>query len=275
MRIQIASDLHLEHLVWRFPHYRGVEPTDADVLILAGDIASGTRALELFGEWPCPVIYVPGNHEYYGSSLVKIQAELAEKSQSFPNISILAPGVTEINGVRFIGCTLWTDYCLFGEQYLELAMVACAASLPDHKVIKVNGDTPFSPAVAREIHLQQRKWLRMKLDEPFDGKSVVITHHAPAPGSLHPMFEKNLVSTAFISDLSDMLGVAALHIHGHTHHSFDYDVHGTRVIANPMGYCKGAKLVSSPDELQRENLDFNPQMIVQLCNEQSTGARRV
>ncbi len=131
MRIQIASDLHLEHLEWRFPNYRGVEPTDADELVHAGDIANGAHALELFRDWPCPVIYLPGNHEYYGSSLATVQAELAEKAQSFPNITILAPGVTEIGGIRFIGCTLWTDYYLFGEQYLELAMVACAATLPD------------------------------------------------------------------------------------------------------------------------------------------------
>jgi Icc-related predicted phosphoesterase len=264
MRIQIASDLHLEHLEWRFPEYRGVEPTDADVLVLAGDIANGARALELFGEWPCPVIYVPGNHEYYGSSLAQVQTEFAEKAKAFPNITVLAPGVTELGGIRFIGCTLWTDYCLFGEQYRELAMTACAASLPDHTVIKVEGDIPFSPAVAREMHLRQKDWLRSRLDEPFDGKSIVVTHHAPAPGSLHAMFEKDLVSAAFISDLTDLLGTAALHIHGHTHHSFDYDVRGTRVIANPLGYCKGVKFVSAPSELRRENIDFNPKLTVEL-----------
>ena len=264
MRIQIASDLHLEHLEWRFPDYRGVEPTDADVLVLAGDIANGARGLELFGAWPCPVIYVPGNHEYYGSSLAKVDAELAEMAHAFPNVTVLAPGVTEVGGVRFIGCTLWTDYCLFGERYRELAMAACAATLPDHTVIKVEGDTPFSPAVALDLHRQQREWLRSKLDQSFDGKTVVVSHHAPATGSLHPMFAQDLVSAAFISDLTDLLGTSALHIHGHTHHSFDYDVRGTRVIANPMGYCKGAKLVSTPDELRRENIDFNPKLVVEL-----------
>lgn len=264
MRIQIASDLHLEHLEWRFPSFRGVEPTDADILVLAGDIANGIRALQLFGNWPCPVIYVPGNHEYYGSSLAKVQAEFAEMAEYFPGISVLAPGVTHVGNVRFIGCTLWTDYCLFGEQYLELAMVACAASLPDHKVITVEGNTPFSPTVARALHLQQREWLRRQLNEPFDGKTVVVTHHAPAPASLHPMFEKDLVSTAFISDLTDLLGSAALHIHGHTHHSFDYDIRGTRIIANPMGYSKGAKTVASPHELRRENANFNPQLVVEI-----------
>jgi len=231
---------------------------------LAGDIANGARALELFGEWPCPIIYVPGNHEYYGSSLAKVQAEITDKASAFPTIAVLAPGISEIGGVRFIGCTLWTDYCLFGEQYRELAMTACAVNLPDHTVIKVEGDTPFSPAVARKIHLQERAWLRSKLEEPFDGKTVVVTHHAPAPGSLHPIFEKDLVSAAFVADLTDMFGEATLHIHGHTHNSFDYEVRGTRVIANPMGYCSGAKIVSTCNELRRENRDFNPQLVVEI-----------
>lgn len=264
MRIHIASDLHLEHLEWRFPDYRGVVPADADVLVLAGDIANGARALQLFGDWPYPVIYVPGNHEYYGSSLAKVQSELAEMAAAFPNVTLLAPGTTESHGVRFIGCTLWTDYGLFGESSRELAMTACAATLPDHRVIRVEGDTPFTPAIARELHLQQREWLRARLDEPFDGQTVVVTHHAPARESLHQRFAKDLVSAAFISDLSDLLGSARLHIHGHTHDSFDYEIRGTRVIANPMGYCKGAKLAAAPDELQRENPDFNAQRVIEL-----------
>lgn len=264
MRIQIASDLHLEHLEWRFPAFRGVEATDADVLVLAGDIANGVRALDLFGQWPCPVIYVPGNHEYYGSSISRLGFEFLEKAQACPNVTVLAPGVRVLDGVRFIGCTLWTDYGLFGEPYREWAMAACAENLPDHRLIKLDGNVPFTPARAREMHLQQKAWLCARLKEAFDGKTVVLTHHAPAPGSLHPMFAKALVSAAFVSDLTDMLGIAAIHIHGHTHHSFDYDVRGTRVIANPMGYCKGAKVVATTEQLQRENPDFNPQLVVEL-----------
>ena len=78
------------------------------------------------------------------------------------------------------------------------------------------------------------------------------------------MFAKDLVSAAFISDLTDLLGAAALHIHGHTHHSFDYDIRGTRVIANPQGYCKRVKFASAPSELQKENIDFNPKLTVEL-----------
>lgn len=264
MRIHIASDLHLEHLEWRFPDYRGVVPAVADLLVLAGDIAHGSRALGLFGDWPYPVIYVPGNHEYYASSLAGVEADLAETAKAFPNVTVLAPGVTVFRDVRFIGCTLWTDYDLFGEANREQAMAACTATLPDHRVIQVEGDVPFTPAVARRLHLEQRAWLRARLAEPFNGKTVVVTHHAPARQSLHPRFAKDWVSAAFISDLSDLLGKANLHIHGHTHDSFDYEIDGTRVVANPLGYCRGAKLAASPDELRRENPDFDAQRVIEL-----------
>lgn len=263
MRIQIASDLHLEHLVWRFPDFRGVEPAAADVLVLAGDIANGTQALELFRDWPCPVLYVPGNHEYYGGSLAAVDLALADKTADLPNITVLNPGVVAIGGVRFIGCTLWTDYGLFGEAQRAAAMAACAAMLPDHKVIRA-GEEAFTPEFARELHCRQRAWLAQELARPFAGPTVVITHHAPSPQSLHPVYARDLVSAAFISDLEDLLGAADLHIHGHTHHSFDYRVRGTRVVANPLGYCRGVKRVGAPDELQRENPAFEPRLVVDL-----------
>lgn len=63
MKIQVASDLHLEFLDQRFPDYRVIEYTDADVLIIAGDIHRNTKAISAFADWPVPVIYVHGNHE--------------------------------------------------------------------------------------------------------------------------------------------------------------------------------------------------------------------
>ncbi len=264
MRIQIASDLHLEHLEWRFPDYRGVEFADADLLVLAGDIANGARGLDLFADWPVPVIYVPGNHEYYGHACADIRSQLARKAGALPNLAVLDEGVKTIGGLRFIGCTLWTDYALFGEGRRESAMAACAASLPDHRVIRGEAGVPFAPAYVRQLHFRQKAWLRARLDEPFAGKTVVITHHAPARGSLHPVFATDPVSAAFVSDLGDMLGIAALHIHGHTHHSFDYEVNATRVIANPMGYCQGVKSAASPLEVRRENPDFQARLVVEL-----------
>ena len=234
MRIQIASDLHLEHVQWRFPEYRAIEPCVADVLVLAGDINQGTRALDQFDDWP------------------------------YPNVSILAPGCCEIAGVRFIGCTLWTDYELFGKEHRDLAMAICGESIPDHTAIKVVEESPFTPAAALTLHLAQRQWLKSRLAEPFNGKTVVVTHHAPSALSLHPRFAKDITSAGFMSNLSELLGKAELHIHGHTHHSFDYMVNGTRVIANPKGYSKGVKWASIPADLAHENPSFDQRFTVEI-----------
>lgn len=264
MRIQIASDLHLEHIEWRFPDYRGVEPTAADILILAGDIASGTRALDLFGNWPYPVIYIPGNHESYGASIEHTEAEFLRRAATFPNIHVLTQGRCEIAGIRFLGCTLWTDYDLFGTENHSLAMAICERQIIDHLYIKTINNTPFKPADALQIHQAQKQWLRDQLADPFAGKTVVITHHAPSRLSLHPIYTNDLSSAGFVSDLSDLMGSATLHIHGHTHNSFDYVINGTRVIANPMGYNRGIKSVLDSAELQHENPYFNSRLVIDI-----------
>lgn len=264
MRLQIASDLHLEYLEWRFPAFRGVEPGDADVLVLAGDVAKGSRVLDLFGNWPCPVVYVPGNHEFYGSEIASVLAELQQRASDFPNVKILAPGTWEYGDVRFIGCTLWTDYAVFGAQRALAAMAICAEKIVDHQSIRGEGGHPFLPADALTLHQAQRQWLRDRLAEPFAGRTVVVTHHGPHRNSIAPRYADDLSSAAFVSDLEDCLDLADLHIHGHTHDSFDYTIGRTRVMANPMGYCHGIKAVSNPADLRRENPAFDSRCVVSI-----------
>jgi hypothetical protein len=82
MRIQLASDLHLESLQSAFPRERLIAPAwDADVLVLAGDIACGLQAIELFGDWPVPVLYVAGNHEFYGFDFLTVRKDLLDAAR--------------------------------------------------------------------------------------------------------------------------------------------------------------------------------------------------
>lgn len=264
MRIHIASDLHLEYLERRFPDYRAVEHSDADVLVLAGDISARTRALDLFSGWPCPVIFVPGNHEFYDASIDDVAAEFELRAADHPNIHVLAPGSVEIAGVRFVGCTLWTDFEVFGIDQRSSAMQECEDKIPDHRVITIKGGKPFSPEAARQLHWEQREWLKETLCLPFSGKTIVITHHAPHPNSMDPRFATDLTSAGFASDLTDLLGMADLFIHGHTHCSFDYVAGGARIVANPMGYCHGIKVAKTPADLKRENENFDTRFIVEI-----------
>ncbi len=269
MIIHFASDLHLEYLNKRFPDYLRVDrlyTPFADVLVLAGDIHVGTEMVNKFGHWPHPVLYVPGNHEFYDTA---IEPQIAKIKEAAKNTAMIVLSRDEYidQGVRFLGCTLWTDYQLMGTGGRQLAsMFACEARIADHRKImgiqKVGQG--FSAQQAYELHLQERAWLEEKLNEPFDGKTVVITHHAPSRGSVHPRFRGDPCNAAFVSDLDELVMKADLWIHGHVHDAFDYQVGKCRVVTNPGSYATTLSKVKSPEELEFENPHFDPQKVIEI-----------
>lgn len=246
MKLHILNDLHIE-----FEDF--VPPaTTADVVILAGDIGVGMEGLR----WAQarfldkPVIYVPGNHEFYHHDTALIE-EL--KSQATDHINVLNDDQVIINGVRFLGSILWTDFALFGEADKFFSMQAARQRMTDFSIIQNQGQR-FTPEDAIQLHTTSRDWLAAMLAEPFDGKTVVVTHHAPSSQSVHPRYAHDLLTPAFASNLENLMdnGRVDLWIHGHMHESFDYKVYGTRVVCNPRGYA--------PNEL---NPDFRPDWIVE------------
>lgn len=161
-----------------------------------------------------------------------------------------------MGGVRFVGATLWTDFVLFGVRRKNLAMAASAKFMRDFKVIRSADGSVFTPADSRALFAEQYAWLASVLEEPFHGPTVVITHHAPTPRSVHPCFADSLVSAAFASDCTALMGQAVLWTHGHTHDSFDYTMKGTRVVCSPRGYCPEGVV---------ENPDFNPSLCIDVA----------
>ncbi len=158
-----------------------------------------------------------------------------------------------IAGVRFLGSTLWTDFNLFGEELKKSAMAEGKLYLNDFRLIRERFRT-FSPARSAQLHKTSRAWLTKKLQQPFPGKTVVITHHLPSARSVAERYQSSLTSACFASHLDELMGTSALWIHGHTHDSFDYVLHGTRVVCNPRGYCRNP---ANP-----ENREFNPTLVV-------------
>lgn len=264
MKIQIASDLHIEFLHARFQHFAGVPPlpyaAGAEVLVLAGDIHKKDRALKAFTNWPVPVIYVHGNHEMYGAHIHQETKKLREAARG-TNIHFLESDELILDGVRFLGTTLWTDYAVFGDDKVEAAMDMAEKYMTDHKQIRTHY-RKFMPKDAREMHLASRAWLKERLDEPFSGPTVVVTHMGPHPGSITPEYKDDLLTAAYISDLSKLMGKAQLWIHGHVHANFDYHVNGTRIVTNPRGYPKNSP--KAYEDLRWENPDFKPNLIVEV-----------
>ena len=255
MKLQIASDLHLEFLQRLFPGERLISPAyGADLLVLAGDIANGTEAIELFRDWPVPVLYLAGNHEFYGHSIEQVRTDL-RKAAAGTSVTFMDNDVVDFGGVRFLGTTLWTDYRLELNRTQRQLMENAELRINDHYLIQC-GDGKFTAERALAEHEIARAWLVHELDNPYEGKTVVVSHHGPHPLSVHPRYIGQALNAAFVSNLTELLPKADLWIHGHVHDSFDYRVAGCRVVANPCGYALNRNAVETAKELVFENRAF-------------------
>lgn len=242
MKIRVLSDLHLEH---HMPP--SIPRVPADLVILAGDIANGRDGIDWAARtFDCPVVYVPGNHEYYDSSFERAAALMAEAAAAHHGIHLLDSTVATFalphqRPVRVLGATWWADYTLFGRERRDAAMAACANVMLDHRLIQTERDGAvrrFAPADALALHEAASAWLAHELDQPFDGHTIVVTHHAPDLGSLDPRYAHDLASAGFVSRRPDLVARADLWVHGHTHTSFDYWIDDSRVLCNPRGYVR-------------------------------------
>jgi predicted phosphodiesterase len=233
MKIRVLSDLHLEFADWTPP------PVDADVIVLAGDIHVGVRGLEWARkQFPAtPIIYVAGNHEFYGGQMQQVSAALHEAADRL-GIHLLDADELVLGGARFLGATLWTDFAFYGSgSKLIRSMNVARQGVSDFRMIRLSNTELFQPELAREMHLAQVQWLEGKLAEAFDGPTIVATHYLPHRQSIHPKYEGDQFNPAFASDLGHLVRFpVVLWIHGHTHESLDYVVNGTRVVCNPRGY---------------------------------------
>ncbi|MEP7300426.1 MAG: metallophosphoesterase [Caldimonas sp.] len=253
MKLQVVSDLHLSVASFALPE------TAADVIVLAGDLARPAEACLWAQQLGKPVIYVAGNHEFYGGSIDGSVSVLREHCTA-TNVRFFEADERIIDGVRFLGTTLWTDFSIFddGEQRSR-AEDEAKAKIRDFSRIRADSssDRLFSPADSAALFRKAAAWLEVKLEEPFDGPTVVVTHHAPSLKSIHPRFAGSLLNACFVSEAEYLLGDdrVALWIHGHTHDSFDYCVRGTRVICNPRGYARQGV---------NENAAFDAELVVAL-----------
>jgi hypothetical protein len=185
-----------------------------------------------------PVVYVAGNHEFYGQAHPGLIADL-RRAAAGSSVHVLEDDEVIVDGVRFLGCTLWSDFDFDGPEHREVSMRISQRAVNDYSQIMFNGGgRTLSAADTREAHLQSRQWLEERLARPFDGATVVVTHHAPLIRTRPSAALWRALAGAFVSDLTDLMGAdrMALWIFGHTHRWADVDVRGTRVVSNPRGY---------------------------------------
>ena len=234
MKIQIASDLHLEGRARHMPEpavFRTVP--ERDVLVLAGDIGTDllARQFVLRESKLSAVVYVPGNHEYYTHrSREAVDRDWEALADRHPSIHYLvADGVT-IGGVRFWGTPWYSD--LWGTN--ERQTIATVRSEISDFWEPVNGNGEWTLSRHIKEHRAQSDLLAAQA-----GKAdVVITHWPPTKGAIHPRLVGDPLNPYMFNDREDLVRAvrAKLWVGGHTHEPFDYRLGPTRCVGNPAGY---------------------------------------
>lgn len=262
MKLALASDLHLE-----FGDFDISNSQDAEVLILSGDIMVAAdlhsfpaddrvdpalaaivpkrhKSAQVYRDFlaRCSqafphVLYVAGNHEFYHFRWHETLQVLRQECQNHANVHFLENDWRLINGVTFIGCSLWTDM----NRADPLTLYEIEHRMNDFNLIR-NDRKNFARLRARETlerHQESLKYMTQTLANTT-GPVVIVGHHAPNPASIHPRYsDDTIVNGAYSSDLSELIlnhPQIVLWTHGHTHHDFDYRVGQTRIVCNPRGY---------------------------------------
>lgn len=262
MNIYLASDLHVEfHGNWFNP------PEAADVIVLAGDIDTRgkilTVAKQMRDRCQVPVVVVLGNHEFYGTDYVSHLARLRAQAASMDGIHLLERDCVVIDGVRFLGCTLWTNFQIHGARHADECMHEAVRSIADFSSIKFEGER-FLPEHAAGLFRRSYDWLQAQLATPFGGATVVVSHFLPHRAGIHRIHskERDFLTAYFTVDCSDLMDIYPIDawLHGHTHNSIDLLLdNGVRLVSNMRGYPsepliytqfdseKIIKLVTDPD----------------------------
>lgn len=264
VRVLVLSDLHLE-LVGFEPDMDAVRA--ADVVVLAGDIHTGSDGIvwarQTFPDKP--VVYVAGNHEFYGGFWEETIDEMRRVARE-QDVYFLEDESVSIDGVRFLGCTLWTDFEFHGAHAAGKMKYLAEHSFSDYRSISLDrSDDRLTARATLARHRASRAWLESELPKGDPAHTVVVTHHYPHRNSTAPKYLSDAMTAVFGSHLpQELLLQAGLWIHGHTHGSCNYrldgEVHGVeryvRVVCNPRGYQRGW----TPEDM--ENPKFDPGLLM-------------
>jgi len=234
MIIRPISDLHLEVASFKPTPLE----TDAETcLVIAGDLSSlktsrgCTAPLRGFLEGVSVrfkyIVYVPGNHEFYGSEVGKAKACLREMCQEHKNVYLLDDTSVTLDGITFLGSTLWADIKNLVDR------IAVRRYVNDYTAITYH-EEKLIPLDTVNFHNKSVRFLEKNIRQ----NSIVVTHHLPSYKSIDQKYVRSPINSAWATNLESLIVETKpkLWIHGHTHSSFDYNIGNTRVVCNPRGY---------------------------------------
>lgn len=236
-RIALISDIHNELLRKADSLVPDIQiAQSADILVLAGDIDNGefgaVYAVQQSERLGIPVIYVPGNHEFYGVNPATALRRMQEVTAG-TNVNVLHRDAITINQTRFIGATLWTDFTLLGDDKKGSVINYARERLNDFKEIQA-----LTPETMTEWHRADLDFLNSEMAKPFNGKTVVITHHAPLMRCLPELERRELKSACYANNLDSFIKKykPSAWLYGHIHWPVKIQEGQTQIANNAAGY---------------------------------------
>ena len=229
--------------------------SEADVIVVAGDVHTQGRGPRFLARaFPGkPVVYVAGNHEFAHGVFPDEIERMRNCAGEFHDLHVLENEEAIIDGVAFLGCTLWTNFGLWGRVTRPAAIHTADSMMPEYRQTRLPGGRLLTPEATRKAHWKSLAFLAGKLEEHRGRKVVVVSHHAPSPRSIGKNWQGSLLAAAFASDLDRLIQnyQPALWVHGHLHDFYDYRIGATRVVCNPVGYPEA-------------NSDYRPDFLVEI-----------
>lgn len=230
------SDIHLE-----CSNIDQINVEDADFLIIAGDLSAEYQLIDMFFQRKInkeiPIIYVLGNHEYEGKVIQKANQKIKEITKEYKNVHVLNNESVIINGVKFIGSTLWTKYeTAKNPKEYEKWLIHNVCDFNSIYYTKTDKTNKLTPQYMKEMYANSLNYIKQELEKPFDGKKIVVTHFPPYE---YPVENKNETSAYWENKISeDVICKADYWIHGHWHVSYEKNIGETKLLCNPRGVSK-------------------------------------
>jgi predicted phosphodiesterase len=255
-KIGVISDLHLE------ASNMSLNNPGWDYLCIVGDLSSEHDLIMHFFSYVAPtdipIIYVLGNHEYEGKRLDSNVAKLKEMLRPFENVHLLDNESIIIDGIKFIGSTLWSNFELKGLNEKKKSMDFAKYHVVDFSAIFMKNEKEqyvvLTPEKMEKMNQQSCDFIEFELRKvPFEGPKVVLTHFAPHANSVAPKY-KMQDNAYWVNNLEHLMGFSDYWFHGHTHNSFNYEVEGTKVVCNPRGFSRLCNIA--------QNNNFDPELYV-------------
>lgn len=238
MKIRYLSDLHLEYNDLDFLELNDF--FNFDVLVLAGDIleyrdvSARKKFFQFLTQIDKPIMFVCGNHEFYHSNIQKTLASLQRLQRSNPNFHLLNNSYVDINGVRFIGSTLWCDFSYVKDTSEYIYILSYAN---DFKNIYTGSfDSPINAYIVKRYAEEAKNYISHHLQT--NGPNIVITHFGPSDRSKDIHYTTEQLASYYVSNCESIMhqnSEIAVWFHGHIHQTFDYFIHKTRILSNPRG----------------------------------------